>query len=58
MVIGFGAVVFMLDPGSSLFRIESAMPLFSALCYALIPIILITEQAVLLSADAFNHVVI
>jgi hypothetical protein len=32
-------VVFMLDPGSSLFRIESAMPLFSALCYALIPII-------------------
>jgi uncharacterized membrane protein len=39
IVIGFGAVVFMLDPGSSLFRIESAMPLFSALCYALIPII-------------------
>ena len=39
VVIGFGAVVFMLDPGSSLFRIESAMPLFSALCYALIPII-------------------
>ncbi len=37
--VGFGAVVFMLDPGSSLFRIESAMPLFSALCYALIPII-------------------
>jgi len=39
VVIGFGAVVFMLDPWSSLFRIESAMPLFSALCYALIPII-------------------
>ena len=39
VVIGFGAVVFMLDPGSSLFRIESAMPLFSALCYAPISII-------------------
>jgi drug/metabolite transporter (DMT)-like permease len=39
VVIGFGAVVFMLDPGSSLFRIESALPLFSALCYSLIPII-------------------
>ena len=39
VVIGFGAVVYMLDPGSSLFRIEAAMPLFSALCYALIPII-------------------
>jgi len=30
-IIGFGAEMFMLDPGSSLFRIESAMPLFSAL---------------------------
>ncbi len=39
VVIGFGAVVYMLNPGSSLFRIESAMPLFSAMCYALIPII-------------------
>ncbi len=29
----------MLNPGSSLFRIESVIPLFSALCYAMIPII-------------------
>jgi drug/metabolite transporter (DMT)-like permease len=39
VVIGFSAVIFMLNPGSSLFRIESALPLFSAMCYALIPII-------------------
>lgn len=39
VLTGFGAVLYMLDPGSSLFRIESAMPLFSALCYAMIPII-------------------
>jgi drug/metabolite transporter (DMT)-like permease len=36
---GFGAVVIMLNPGSALFRVEAAMPLFSALCYALIPIL-------------------
>ena len=39
VLTGFAAVLFMLDPGSSLFRIEAAMPLFSALCYAMIPII-------------------
>jgi len=39
VVIGFGAVLYMLNPGSSLFRIESALPLFSAMCYAFIPII-------------------
>jgi drug/metabolite transporter (DMT)-like permease len=39
VVIGFSAVIFMLNPGSSLFRIESTLPLFSAMCYALIPII-------------------
>ncbi|MDH3388480.1 MAG: DMT family transporter [Gammaproteobacteria bacterium] len=39
VVIGFSAVLYMLNPGSSLFRIESALPLFSAMCYAFIPII-------------------
>ena len=39
VVIGFSAVIFMLNPGSSLFQPDSAIPLFSALCYALIPII-------------------
>jgi len=39
VVIGFSAVLYMLNPGSTLFRIESALPLFSAMCYALIPII-------------------
>ena len=32
VVIGFSAVLYMLNPGSSLFRIESALPLFSAMC--------------------------
>ena len=36
---GFSAVVFMLDPGSDLFQVESLLPLFSALCYAMIPIL-------------------
>ena len=39
VVVGFCAVLIILNPGSSLFRIESAIPLFSALCYAMIPII-------------------
>ena len=39
VVIGFCAVLVILNPGSSLFRIEAAIPLFSALCYAMIPII-------------------
>jgi len=39
VTFGFCAVVIMLNPGSALFRVEAAMPLFSALCYALIPIL-------------------
>ena len=39
VLVGFAAVLVMLNPGSSLFRIEAAMPLFSALCYAMIPIL-------------------
>ena len=39
VVVGFGAVLIILNPGASLFRIEAAIPLFSALCYAMIPII-------------------
>ena len=39
VIIGFTAVLIMLAPGSALFRPEAAIPLFSALCYALIPII-------------------
>ena len=39
VVVGFCAVLIILNPGSSLFRIEAAIPLFSALCYSMIPII-------------------
>lgn len=39
VLIGFCAVLLVVNPGSSLFRIESALPLFSALCYAMLPII-------------------
>ncbi len=39
VVAGFSAVIVMLAPGSSLFRLEAAIPLFSAMCYAMIPII-------------------
>lgn len=39
VVVGFCAVLIILNPGSSVFRIEAAIPLFSALCYATIPII-------------------
>ena len=39
VVVGFCAVLIILNPGSSLFRIEAAIPLFSALCYATIPVI-------------------
>lgn len=39
VVIGFCAVLYMLNPGSTLFKIESTLPLFSAMCYAFIPII-------------------
>ena len=39
VTLGFGAVLIILNPGSSLFRVEAAVPLFSALCYAMIPII-------------------
>lgn len=36
---GFLAVVYLLDPGADLFKPMAALPLFSALCYALMPII-------------------
>jgi drug/metabolite transporter (DMT)-like permease len=39
VAVGFCAVLIILNPGSSVFRIEAAIPLFSALCYATIPII-------------------
>ncbi|MFT5113365.1 MAG: drug/metabolite transporter (DMT)-like permease [Parasphingorhabdus sp.] len=39
VLIGFMAVIYMLKPGSSVFQIASAMPLFSAFCYSFIPII-------------------
>lgn len=39
VTLGFLAVIVMLNPGSTLFRIEAAIPLFSALCYASIPIL-------------------
>lgn len=39
VVLGFIGVVIVINPGASVFRIESAVPLFSALCYSLIPII-------------------
>ncbi len=39
VTVGFSAVIVMLNPGSALFRVESALPLFSALCYAMIPIL-------------------
>jgi drug/metabolite transporter (DMT)-like permease len=32
-------VLVMLNPGSALFRLEAAAPLFSALCYSMIPIL-------------------
>jgi drug/metabolite transporter (DMT)-like permease len=39
VLVGFLAVIFMLNPGGSLFQVASIMPLFSAMCYAFIPII-------------------
>jgi len=39
IVCGLVAVMIILNPGSSLFAWVSAMPLLSALCYAMIPII-------------------
>jgi drug/metabolite transporter (DMT)-like permease len=39
VLIGFMAVIYMLKPGSSIFQLASAMPLFSAFCYSFIPII-------------------
>ena len=39
VIAGFSAVVVILNPGSSIFQPEAAIPLFSALCYSLIPII-------------------
>lgn len=39
VLVGFFAVLLVVNPGSSVFRVEAALPLFSALCYALLPII-------------------
>jgi len=39
IAMGFLAVIVILNPGSGLFQFASALPLFSALCYAMIPII-------------------
>lgn len=39
IVAGFVAVVVMLNPGSGVFQFTAILPLFSALCYAMIPII-------------------
>jgi len=39
VICGFLAIIIMLNPGSELFHLSAAMPLVSALCYALIPII-------------------
>ena len=39
VIIGFAAVVFMLNPGSSLFRTVALLPLASALFYSFIPIL-------------------
>lgn len=39
IIVGFIAVVVMLKPGTDLFQFSAALPLFSALCYAMIPII-------------------
>ena len=38
-MVGFCAVLIILNPRSLLIRIECAISLFSALCYAMIPII-------------------
>ena len=39
VIAGFSAVLVILNPGSSIFQPEATIPLFSALCYSLIPII-------------------
>jgi len=39
VIVGFAAVVFMLNPGSELFRLISLLPLLSALFYSIIPIL-------------------
>jgi S-adenosylmethionine uptake transporter len=39
VIVGFSAAVVMLNPGSGVFQFTAAIPLFSALCYAMIPII-------------------
>lgn len=36
---GFLAVLLIINPGSALFRFETLLPLFSALCYAMLPIL-------------------
>lgn len=37
--VGFLAVLLIINPGSALFKIEIVLPLFSALCYAMLPIL-------------------
>ena len=39
VLVGFAAVLIILNPGSTVFRIAAAIPLFSAMCYAMIPIL-------------------
>lgn len=39
VLLGFVGVLIVINPGAGIVRFESAVPLFSALCYALIPII-------------------
>ena len=39
VIVGFCAVLIILNPGSSVFRVAAAIPLFSALCYSMIPIL-------------------
>ncbi len=39
VLCGFVGVMIVINPSAALFRVEAAIPLFSALCYALIPII-------------------
>ncbi len=39
VVFGFLAALYILQPGTEMFRVVVALPLFSALCYALVPIL-------------------
>jgi len=39
VIVGFLAAIMMIRPGSSVFQMAATLPLFSAMCYAFIPII-------------------